>query len=193
MMHPDTVLRTVDETIGVGVFATRPIPRGTLTWVRDPLDLVLSSAVLDAMESLPQRFVHRYAWQEGDAWILCWDHGRFVNHACDPNCLGLGVDFEVAIRDIAAGEQLTDDYRSLGPLEEPFDCACGSPRCQRRLQPAEPWLHRQWRDAFRGGLERFGAVPQPLAPWLKHDDLVRAGLGAPGDRPNGRTGGRAAR
>lgn len=38
MIHPDTELRFVTPDIGNGVFATRFIPKGTLTWVRDRLD-----------------------------------------------------------------------------------------------------------------------------------------------------------
>jgi hypothetical protein len=37
MIHPDTELRYVNDIIGYGVFATRLIPRGTITWVQDEL------------------------------------------------------------------------------------------------------------------------------------------------------------
>ena len=35
MIHPDTELRFIDATLGFGVFATRFIRRGTVTWVRE--------------------------------------------------------------------------------------------------------------------------------------------------------------
>jgi hypothetical protein len=44
MLHPDTELRFVNRTIGYGVFATRMIPRGTITWVRDRLDQAFTPA-----------------------------------------------------------------------------------------------------------------------------------------------------
>ena len=36
MIHSDTELRPVNAVVGLGVFATRRLPRGTVTWVRDP-------------------------------------------------------------------------------------------------------------------------------------------------------------
>ena len=36
MIHPDTELRTVGPH-GLGVVATRPVPRGTITWARGSL------------------------------------------------------------------------------------------------------------------------------------------------------------
>ena len=38
MVHPDTELRFVSPAIGWGVFATRDIPTGTITWALDVLD-----------------------------------------------------------------------------------------------------------------------------------------------------------
>lgn len=168
MMHPDTVVRTVNDAVGVGVFATRRIPRGTLIWVRDPLDLALPHLAVEAMHPLQRAFVHRYAWREHDDWILCWDHARFVNHACDATCIGLDGDFEVALRDIEAGEQLTDDYRSLGLFEDPFDCLCGTAGCTghvgvedaQRLMPG-------WRRRYEAAMANVGAVSQPLLRWVE--------------------------
>jgi hypothetical protein len=50
---------------------------------------------------------------------LCWDNGRFVNHSFNSNCFTTAYDFEIAIRDIYPGEQLTDDYGYLN-IPEPF-------------------------------------------------------------------------
>jgi hypothetical protein len=53
MVHPDTELRFVGAPIGFGVVATRLIPRGTITWVRDRFDQSFSVAHATA---LPQAF-----------------------------------------------------------------------------------------------------------------------------------------
>jgi hypothetical protein len=50
---------------------------------------------------------------------LCWDIGRYVNHSFNSNCLSTAYDFEIAIRDIQPGEELTDDYGYLN-IEQPF-------------------------------------------------------------------------
>ncbi|HUP18650.1 MAG TPA: SET domain-containing protein-lysine N-methyltransferase [Gemmatimonadota bacterium] len=54
-----------------------------------------------------------------------------LNHSCDPN---VRLDVErmevVAERDIEPGEELTFFYPSTEwEMAEPFDCACGGPRC----------------------------------------------------------------
>ncbi len=38
MMHPHSELRFINESIGYGVFATKFIPKGTITWILDELD-----------------------------------------------------------------------------------------------------------------------------------------------------------
>ena len=38
LVHPDSELRFVNPVIGHGLFATRLIPKGTITWVGDDLD-----------------------------------------------------------------------------------------------------------------------------------------------------------
>lgn len=50
---------------------------------------------------------------------MCWDNGRYVNHSFNSNCLSTAYDFEIAIRDIQPGEQLTDDYGYLN-ISYPF-------------------------------------------------------------------------
>ena len=114
MLHPATELRFIDERIGYGVFTTRPIPRGTITWARDALDRSFTREAIDAMEPPYRAILDKYTFVDASGlYVLCWDIARFVNHSCDPTCLAPGYDFEIAVRDVAAGEQLTDDYGSL--------------------------------------------------------------------------------
>lgn len=68
----------------------------------------------------------------------------YANHSCEPNCR-FENDALVALREIAAGEQLTYSYNTFpaarfNPAEDwawdavwNFDCACGSPHCQGRI------------------------------------------------------------
>ena len=138
LIHPDSELRFVNPAIGYGLFATRPIPKGSITWAADALDQIISPARLAALPEILSRQVHRYSYLNGRGdRILCWDHGRFVNHSCAASCLSPGFDFEIAVRDIAAGEQLTDDYGTLNP-EEPFLCLCDAPNCRGQVLPDDP-------------------------------------------------------
>ena len=55
------------------------------------------------------------------------------NHSCDPNTEFVGLNL-VATRDIRGGEELTVDYATFYDSHmSPFDCACGSPNCRRRV------------------------------------------------------------
>lgn len=167
MMHPHTEIRPVDDVVGLGVFATKLIPRGTMTWVRDSFDTLIPDAAVQRLDPLRRRVVDRYAWQEGGNWILCWDHARYVNHSCEANCIGIGVQFEVALRDIQPGEQLTDDYRSLGPFEDAFRCCCGAPTCAKRVHPEVPEaLVERWKAAFALAMQDYDRVAQPLEPLM---------------------------
>src|SRR5881296_1655598 len=49
MIHPDTELHFVDPEIGYGVFATKPIPRGTVIWTLCELDALSSPEAVRAM------------------------------------------------------------------------------------------------------------------------------------------------
>jgi hypothetical protein len=116
MLHPHTELRFINDRIGYGVVATCLIPRGTITWVRDDLDRAFSAAQVAQMAPLYHAIVAKYCFVDARGnFILCWDLARYLNHACDPTCRSAGYDFELAMRDILPGEELTDDYGSPQP------------------------------------------------------------------------------
>lgn len=130
MMHPDTEVRFISPAIGYGVFATKPIPRGTVTWVLCRFDRVYTPAEVDALPAAYQPLVERYAYVDsGGDYVLCWDAGRHVNHSCEPAMLGVGHDFEIAVRDISPGDQITCDYGGLN-LTGRLRCQCGAPSCR---------------------------------------------------------------
>lgn len=120
MIHPHTRLQFISEEIGHGVVATRLIPAGTITWVLDDLDREISKDAYKRMSPIYKEVLDTYSYRNSKGnYILCWDHGRFVNHSFNANCLSTAYDFEIAIRDIQPGEQLTDDYGYLN-IQEPF-------------------------------------------------------------------------
>ncbi|HTA44043.1 MAG TPA: SET domain-containing protein [Bryobacteraceae bacterium] len=163
MIHPDTELRFISREMGYGLFAAKPIPRGTITWVGDALDQIVST---ERFADLPgplrsQAYKYSYVNGRGDR-ILCWDHGRFVNHSCAANCLSPGFDFEIAVRDIGAGEEITDDYGTLN-LEEPFDCLCHARTCRGSITPDDPLrCAPQWDASLASAFSSIPRVDQPL-------------------------------
>lgn len=163
VIHPATELRRTDRAIGYGVTATAPIPRGTITWVRDPLDQRFAPPSVARMAELLRAALERYCYRELDgAYVLCWDHARFNNHSCQPSCRTVG-DFDIAVRDIAAGEELTIEYATINVLQT-FDCRCGAPACRGSVRPGDAREYgERWDVEILEAARLTPAVPQPLA------------------------------
>jgi SET domain-containing protein len=108
---------------GTGLFAAEPIPKGTLVWGFDPpIDQQFTPADVEKMSPRMKAFLARYAYCELGTLVLCGDHARFMNHSPTANC---GNDptrhfTTLALRDIAPGEELTDNYETMEESWEPF-------------------------------------------------------------------------
>lgn len=185
MIHPDTELRQAGEKIGLGVFATRRIPRGTIVWVLDDLDQRFDAGRIRALGPRYASLLDRYGYLNGSGErVLCWDLARWVNHSCGANAISTGWDFDIAVRDLEAGEELTNDYGCLN-LERRFRCHCGEPACRRTVSPADfERLADVWDERVRGAFPELGKVPQPLWAWVKPKRAVYAGLRDPSRVPS---------
>lgn len=117
-------LEVRDGVHGRGVWATEPIPAGThLLDFRGPLLTAAETPGRYAIQVGPDRYIG-----ESD------DLDDLVNHSCEPNC-GVVIDDRgvrlVAIRDIAAGEELFFDYATtLDEDDWTMPCRCGVPSCR---------------------------------------------------------------
>jgi hypothetical protein len=169
LLHPSTELRFINREIGFGVFATQLIPRGTLTWVCDQLDQVVGPERVTALPPRYRRLLDTYTFRDdAGQHLLCWDLARFMNHSCSPCCLGPDSSFEVAVRDIHPGEELTDDYASLHLQDhESFACRCGLAECRGWVGPEDADRHApEWERQVIESLQLATDVPQALAPIL---------------------------
>ena len=186
MIHPDSELQFVNSSIGYGLFATKLIPKGTITWVGDPLDQIIAPRLLDAMPEAVRAQALKYSYVNGGGnRILCWDHARFVNHSCAAACLSPGFDFEIAIRDIQPGEEITDDYGTLN-LEEPFECLCTASGCRGQVLPDDPVRHSpRWDQLVASAFPALGRVDQPLWELVREKDEVRQVLAGKHQLPSG--------
>ena len=102
---------------GLGVFAAAPIGAGTPVWRFEPgLDMEFAPDIAETLPKHVRDFFARYGYLDRNLnrLILCFDDARFVNHSATPN---IATDYardthglDVALRDIAAGEELTMDY-----------------------------------------------------------------------------------
>lgn len=100
---------------GFGVFAAEPITRGTVIWMFDEgADWMLSEQEMAAFPQKLQAQMEAWTYQAEDGnYVLCSDGAKFMNHSFEPNCDDSGWLQTVAAKDIAAGEELTCDYREF--------------------------------------------------------------------------------
>lgn len=187
MIHPHTRLAVINDQVGLGVVATRPLPRGTIVWVRDPLDQRIPAAQVATLHPLYRSMVEHYCFWEADGdRVLCWDNGRFVNHSCEPTNLGGGFSFTMLVRDVAEGEELTDDYGTFG-YAFPFLCNCGAPRCRGAVgHGISPKVEKAWDDTLRRALPDIMNVEQLLWDLVPDKDRVAHALAHPSEMPSHR-------
>jgi hypothetical protein len=177
VIHPHTRVLSGDPAIGVGVFATRPIPRGTVVVVRDRFDICLSPAAFDCLPEPVREAMDTYMYHDkhGDL-VLSWDHARYMNHNCLPSTMMTDYGLEIAVRDIAAGEELTTEYGLLN-IQEPYAICCGCADCRKHLRLDDIDVYGdEWDARVRESLVRIPLVDQPLLSLL--DGGTRARLDA---------------
>ena len=169
MIHPKTELRFISKEVGYGVFATDFIPAGTITWVMDKLDREFRPEEFFAMDLVYQNIIDTYTFRNNIGnYILCWDHGRFVNHSFNSNCLTTAYDFEIAIRDILPGEQLTDDYGYLN-IKDPFTAE--DEGTERKIVYPDDLVryYKVWDEKILKVFGKINAYEQPLRVLIKDE------------------------
>lgn len=184
MMHPDTELRLVSKEVGLGVFATKFIPKGTIVWILDDLDMVLEEDYVDSLDELRKNMVYKYSYQNNDGdYILCWDHARYLNHSFHPNCVDTAYEFELAARDIYPGEELTCDYATMGDDEE-FECVPEEGTARTKVK-ADDYLnfYQEWDAMAREAFKTFNDVDQPLKHLIRKEFVDKVNAVACGREP----------
>jgi hypothetical protein len=160
--------------IGCGVVATRDIPKGTITWAMDPLDRLISPPQMESLPAVCRDSLLKYSYRDrhGD-YVFCWDNTRFMNHSFNPNCIATAYRFELAVRDIHAGEELTNDYGSLNILE-PFQ-ACDEGTERKIVYPDDLARHYgEWDGKLEGAFTHMPVVEQPLRDLLSDRQWEKA-------------------
>ena len=162
MIHPKTELRLISKEIGYGVVAKEFIPAGTITWALDALDREFTPEQFQKMEPLYQNILDTYCYRNNKGnLVLCWDYGRYVNHSFKSNCLSTAYDFEIAIRDIYPGEELTDDYGYLN-VSEPFK-GVEEGTARKTVYPDDLLnFHKVWDEQLLQNFPAILKVEQPL-------------------------------
>ena len=177
MIHPSTELRFIGPEVGYGVFATAMIPKGTITYVEDELEVKIPDEQFWNYQKPIRDVLDKYSYIDADGVrILSWDFAKYVNHNCAHNTISTGYGFEIAVRDIQIGEEITDEY-GIFNLNSEMECGCGSEVCRKVVAPADfDNLYEVWDAEIKGALPLSKAVEQPL--WSLIDPVLLARLEA---------------
>lgn len=170
---------------GQGVFALKPIPKGTYILEYEGVHLTPDEA--DEQDPTdPNDPFHTFFFALSNGMII--DGGqngndsRFINHSCEPNCEGHESDngdkvFIVAMQDIAAGEELLYDYaltiddKLTKTLKQQYACLCGASSCrgtmldlpkptkkQKKKAKFKKWLKKTIRKEIRKELKEVKEI-----------------------------------
>lgn len=119
---------------GRGLVAIAPI-------AKDEIVAIKGGHIVDTatMKALPDRLrnsdvqiadgFHLVALEEAEYESVM----LFINHSCEPNVGFAGNIVLVAMRDIAAGEELTTDYALFDDYDGEMECKCGMASCRHTI------------------------------------------------------------
>jgi len=170
MIHPDTELRYINKQKGRGVFATKSIPKGTLTYVKDELEVIILPGDKRLADPKYKNIIETYSFIDRDgSRILSWDHAKYVNHCCQCNSMSTGYGFEIAIRDIAKDEEITDEY-SMFNFPSDMRLQCEKTPCREIISDNDlQKYYAEWDEIVISALRQFMSVNQPLNKYLSEE------------------------
>jgi hypothetical protein len=133
---------------GRGLFAAEPIKQGEIVCVKGghifdrgtlrEVSAKLGSAEIQIAENL---FIGPLSEEEREGSMI------FSNHSCDPNIGVQGQIVFVAMRDIAAGEELTHDWATTDDDVYEMECRCGAQNC-RRIITGQDWRRKDLQQRY---------------------------------------------
>ena len=141
---------------GKGVFARRAFARGEFIFRRRHT-LVVDGAGLAGLSAEDQMHMCELGW---DRFAVLAPPGCYLNHSCDPSAMRSGVKV-FAWKPIAAGDEITIDYRINAFGDDAWPCECGAAACTgtvvgsffameaARLPYAPAFIRREYRQRLK--------------------------------------------
>ena len=126
-MSRDVVVRK-SRIQGKGLFAARDFKKGEIV-LRWNVAHILTVAEVATLPLSEQKYVSVF---ENGKFILFQPPERYVNHSCEPNTI-VKERYDIALRDIRSGEEITTDYTESAVLPSPMRCRCGSKKCKKLI------------------------------------------------------------
>jgi uncharacterized protein len=148
---------------GEGTFAAEDITAGERIFAVND-----SNVVPEGVSDEEAEREHRHHCDDiaGGVKVILGEPDGCINHSCEPNCFRKtidGVRWDIALRDIRAGEELTHDYRINGSGDTVTQCNCGSERCSGTIHS----------DFFRAPLELQLEYLPLLDDWFVEENRER--------------------
>jgi hypothetical protein len=142
----DKPYRIARSRTGLGLFATKPIRKGTRI-------IRYFGPLLDSKKEKDDAIENKYLFELSDRWTIDGsvrkNIARYINHACKPN-----AESDVkprkrrvyirAIKDIEPGEEINYDYGTdyFKAYLKPIGCKCGACEKKRKKKRAEARAER---------------------------------------------------
>lgn|SRR3989338_1333744 len=169
------------EGKGIGLFAKRFIPKGTIIWSECDRCRIIPAGHFSSLSRGEQEKILYFGVTRKDGSVLAiYDEGRFMNHSCSPNILATGYGFDIVVHDIAEGEELTADYRQFYDhiyFQEPLKCACSD--SLHTVVFSEKQMDRMaeaWQLRIEEAILLINSVPQPLSHLIFGQMKIKAQL-----------------
>ncbi len=135
---------------GRGLFARNAIAHGEIVAVKgghivDRVSLVRLEPILAPAEIqiADELFISPVTEEERESAMI------FSNHSCNPNIGVRGQIVFVAMRAIAAGEELTHDWAMTDNSDEVTECLCGATNCRGTIRGRD-WQRKDLQQRYAG-------------------------------------------
>jgi SET domain-containing protein len=155
-INPKITINAAGEK-GIGSFANSPIAKDEVVVIQG--GRILNYKDIEESDYNPFR---NHCFQVEKDFLICpiepreesLDGVYKINHSCNPNCGFRGQIVVVAMRDIAAGEEITYDYAMtdanyLNANCEEMKCLCGSKNCRGSVT-GEDWRLQELQMKYKG-------------------------------------------
>jgi hypothetical protein len=135
---------------GRGLFAIAPIAKGEIVCIKGGYILTR-----DVLSTMPEWYGRADIPIADDLYIgpFCQEEREgsmiFSNHSCEPNIGVQGQIVFVAMRDIAAGEELTHDWATTDDEDYRMECRCGAATC-RKIVTEKDWQKPELQEKYTG-------------------------------------------
>ena len=125
---------------GQGLFAAQDISKGT--WIIQYIGEKIASRERARRLAAGNAYIFHLTYRYALDGQTLENTARYINHSCDPNCAVEKTPdtiWIVAVRDIAAGEELSYNYGYDARDYQENPCHCGAPRCCGYILAHEYW------------------------------------------------------